>query len=205
MTNRDLKPENLLLDSQGHIRITDFGLSKEQVEEDTVQSLCGTPEYIAPEILRKQPYGKVVDWWSLGTLIYEMITGLPPFYDSNRKIMFHRILSCPLQNSPYMSQEAFDICSKLLERDPTKRLGYNGYEEIQNHPWFKDIDWDQLYRKELDPPFHPAVENEESTEHIDQEFVSIVPTVTPTPTNAILTDQSVFDNFSYNDRSHSYL
>ena len=205
MITRDLKPENLLLDSQGHIRITDFGLSKEQVEGETVQSLCGTPEYIAPEILRKQPYGKAVDWWSLGTLIYEMITGLPPFYDSNRKIMYHRILSSPLQKSPYMSQEAFDLCSKLLERDPTKRLGYNGFEEIQNHPWFKEINWEKLYRKELEPPFRPSVESAESTEHIDEEFISVLPTVTPTPTNAVLSDQTAFENFSYSEKNQSYL
>ena len=111
----DLKPENLLLDPEGHIRITDFGLSKENVQGDTVLSLCGTPEYLAPEIIKQQPYGKSVDWWSLGTLIYEMITGLPPFYDSNRKLMYHKILNAPLQKSPYMSPEAFDICSKLLE------------------------------------------------------------------------------------------
>lgn len=194
---RDLKPENLLLDPEGHIRITDFGLSKEDVEGDTVRSLCGTPEYLAPEILKKQPYGKSVDWWSLGTLIYEMITGLPPFYDNNRKLMYHKILSAPLLKSPYMSPEAFDLCSKLLERDPTKRLGYGGYEEIQKHPWFKEIDWDALYRKEIEPPYKPSVKSAESTEHIDDEFVLVVPAVTPTPVNAVLTDQNAFENFSY--------
>ncbi|KAK8825058.1 protein kinase 2 [Blastocystis sp. ATCC 50177/Nand II] len=199
---RDLKPENLLLDPEGHIRITDFGLSKEDVEGDTVKSLCGTPEYLAPEVLRKQPYGKSVDWWSLGTLIYEMISGLPPFYDNNRKMMYHKILTAPLQKSPYMSAEAFDICSRLLERDPKKRLGYNGFEEVQKHPWFKDINWDALYRKEVEPPYKPSVKSAESTEHIDDEFVSIVPTVTPTPVNAVLTDQTAFENFSYAEGIH---
>ena len=196
-SHRDLKPENLLLDPEGHIRITDFGLSKEDVEGDTVRSLCGTPEYLAPEILKKQPYGKCVDWWSLGTLIYEMITGLPPFYDNNRNLMYHKILSAPLQKSPYMSLDAFDLCSKLLEREPTKRLGYGGYEEIQKHPWFKEIDWDALYRKEMEPPYKPSVKSAESTEHIDDEFVLVVPAVTPTPVNAVLTDQNAFENFSY--------
>ena len=102
---RDLKPENLLLDPEGHIRITDFGLSKKDVEGDTAQSLCGTPEYLAPEILRKVPYGKSVDWWSLGILIYEMINGLPPFYDANRKLMYHRILTAPVPKSQFMSPE----------------------------------------------------------------------------------------------------
>ena len=93
-----------------------------------------------------------------------------------------------------MSPEAFDICSKLLERDPTKRLGYNGFDELQKHPWFKDINWD--------PPYKPSVKNAESTEHIDDEFVSIIPTVTPTPVNAVLTDQTAFENFSYAEGIH---
>ena len=153
-----------------------------------------------------------MDWWSLGTLIYEMISGLPPFYDNNRKMMcarrwalrrrYHKILTAPLQKSPYMSAEAFDICSRLLERDPKKRLGYNGFEEVQKHPWFKDINWDALYRKEVEPPYKPSVKSAESTEHIDDEFVSIVPTVTPTPVNAVLTDQTAFENFSYAEDIH---
>lgn len=100
---RDLKPENLLLDCDGHIRITDFGLSKENVEGNTVRSICGTPEYLAPEVLRKQPYGKGVDWWSLGTLIYEMISGLPPFYDKNRQRMYKKILEAELVKPSCMS------------------------------------------------------------------------------------------------------
>ena len=86
---------------------------------------------------------------------------------------------------------------KLLERNPTQRLGYNGFEEIKTHPWFKDIDWDQLYRKEIIPPFRPTVKDEESTEQIDTEFTSVMPAVTPTPVNAVLTDQSAFQDFSY--------
>lgn len=194
---RDLKPENLLLDPEGHIRITDFGLSKKDVEGDTAQSLCGTPEYLAPEILRKVPYGKSVDWWSLGILIYEMINGLPPFYDANRKLMYHRILTAPVPKSQFMSPEAYDLICGLLQRDPTKRLGYYSADEIKNHPWFKDIDWDKLYRKEIEPPYRPSVKDEMSTEQIDPEFTSVVPAVTPTPVNAVLTDQSAFQNFSY--------
>ncbi|CAE7924482.1 pkgB, partial [Symbiodinium sp. KB8] len=93
---RDLKPENLILDHQGHIRIADFGLSKEGVEGESVTSICGTPEYLAPEILRRKPYGVGVDWWALGTLLYEMIAGLPPFYDRNRQTMYRKILEAPL-------------------------------------------------------------------------------------------------------------
>lgn len=117
---RDLKPENLLLDADGHIKITDFGLSKEGVEGNELHSLCGTPEYLAPEIILKkvsekreddvQSYGMGVDWWSLGTLIYEMITGLPPFYDKNRRLMYNKILTAPLQRSSLMSPDiSFDV------------------------------------------------------------------------------------------------
>ena len=112
---RDLKPENLLLDADGHIKITDFGLSKENASGEELHSLCGTPEYLAPEIILKkvgswgqrewQAYGMAVDWWSLGTLIYEMISGLPPFYDKNRRVMYNKILSAPLSRCPYMSAE----------------------------------------------------------------------------------------------------
>ena len=94
-------------------------------------------------------------------------------------------------------QQAFDIVTKFLERDPTKRLGYNGFEEIKTHPWFKDIDWDQLYRKETIPPFRPTVKDSESTEQIDTEFTSVMPAVTPTPVNVVLTDQGAFQDFSY--------
>ena len=112
---RDLKPENLLLDADGHIRITDFGLSKPDVLGNELRSLCGTPEYLAPEIIMKkvgvparshaQPYGKAVDWWSLGTLIYEMIAGLPPYYDRNKRVMYNRILTAPLNPCSFMSPE----------------------------------------------------------------------------------------------------
>ena len=94
---RDLKPENLLLDAEGHIKIADFGLSKEDVFRDDVTSFCGTPEYLAPEVLKRKKYGKAVDWWSFGTLLYEMIGGLPPFYDRNRERMYRKILGAELR------------------------------------------------------------------------------------------------------------
>ncbi|KAK8792891.1 hypothetical protein WA158_005055 [Blastocystis sp. Blastoise] len=193
---RDLKPENLLLDADGHIRITDFGLSKEGVSADTVKSLCGTPEYLAPEVLRKQPYGKSVDWWSLGTLVYEMITGLPPFYDSNRKIMYHKILTCQLTKPNLMSNEAFDFICKLLERDPMKRLGYRSFDDVKNHEWFKEMNWDKLYRKEVPPPFKPIVEDDTDSRNIEKVFLDEVPTVTPTPVNPVMPTKN-FDNFSF--------
>ena len=194
---RDLKPENLLLDADGHIKITDFGLSKQNVEGDELHSLCGTPEYLAPEIILKKPYGKAVDWWSLGTLIYEMISGLPPFYDKNRRVMYNKILSAPLSKCSYMSADAYDICSRLLDRHPETRLG-NNIEDIMNHPWFADIDWDKLYQKEVVPPFKPTVSGAADVRNVDREFLAELPTVTPTFEGKVLTDQSAFNGFSYN-------
>lgn len=197
---RDLKPENILLDSEGHIRLTDFGLSKENVFGDTLHSLCGTPEYLAPEILRKQPYGMCVDWWSLGTLLYEMITGLPPFFDNNRKIMYHKILTGELERPCLMSEDAFDFIRGLLQRDPHERLGYNGFQEVKQHAWFKDIEWDKLLRKEIKPPYKPIVEGEADSRNIEQVFLDEVPLVTPTPLNVVL-PQKEFNDFSFSCNS----
>lgn len=194
---RDLKPENLLLDDNGHIRITDFGLSKEGVaDDDKVKSICGTPEYLAPEILRKMPYGKAVDWWSLGTLIYEMIAGLPPYYDKNRQVMYRKILEAELRKPPHMSVEAFDLISRLLDRDPDRRLGTR-HEEIRDHPFFKSIDWAKLYNKEVIPPFKPSVKGAGDTSNVDPNFLREMPLVTPTPADAILVDEDAFAGFSY--------
>lgn len=186
---RDLKPENIILDSEGHVRITDFGLSKEGVEGDTIKSICGTPEYLAPEILRKQTYGHCVDWWSLGTLLYEMICGLPPFYDRNRQVMYRKILHADLNPPPHMSAEALDLCSRMLIRDPTKRLGYNGGDELRAHPFFAGIDWSKLDAMEIRPPWVPFVAGSEDTSNISSDFTKEPAAVTPSPaTNHVLRD-----------------
>jgi len=185
---RDLKPENLILDSAGHIRVTDFGLSKEGVAGDTITSICGTPEYLAPEIIRRQPYGAAVDWWSLGTLLYEMIAGLPPFYDRNRPIMYRKILESQLEFPSDMSPDACDLVSKMLARDPHLRLGYGGSHEIKAHPYFRDFDWDKLYRKEMQPPWTPNVSSETDTRNIASEFTNEPAGVTPSPVGSRLRD-----------------
>lgn len=124
MIYRDLKPENVLIDLQGYIRITDFGLSKMQVKTDKdAISMCGTPEYLAPEILDKKPYGKAVDWWTLGCIIYEMFTGYPPFHAPNRSLLFDKIKNGLTKMPKNATPELADLLSRLLNRDPKKRLG----------------------------------------------------------------------------------
>eukprot|EP01127_Copromyxa_protea_P015498 TRINITY_DN4467_c0_g2_i1.p1 TRINITY_DN4467_c0_g2~~TRINITY_DN4467_c0_g2_i1.p1 ORF type:complete len:421 (+),score=79.80 TRINITY_DN4467_c0_g2_i1:66-1328(+) len=152
---RDLKPENVLLTSDGHVVVTDFGLSKEGLHdpEDTTSTFCGTPEYLAPEILEAKGYTKAVDWWSFGTVLYEMLTGLPPFYTEDVQQMYTKILSAQLNIPATMSPEAASLMQGLLERDPEKRLQA---EQIRTHPFFASIDWDKLVRKEITPPFVPA-------------------------------------------------
>lgn len=121
---RDLKPENILLDSVGHVTLTDFGLCKEGIEAGgTTTTFCGTPEYLAPEVLRKQPYGRAVDWWCLGAVLYEMLVGLPPFYSRDCNEMYNRILHDKLRFPPHVSENARSVVAGLLERDPARRLG----------------------------------------------------------------------------------
>ncbi|KAL4443164.1 hypothetical protein ABPG74_002231 [Tetrahymena malaccensis] len=169
---RDLKPENVLIDKDGYIKLTDFGLSKMDVKHNTeATSLCGTPEYLAPEILEQKGHGKPVDWWTLGNIIWEMMTGLPPFYNENRKEMFHHIKELPIKNHPKIQGDLKNLLSGLLEKDPNKRLGtIDGAKEIIDHPWFKDLRWDQLEQRKINPPFVPNLETDIDLKYIDYEF-----------------------------------
>lgn len=197
---RDLKPENILLDSDGHVRITDFGLSKENVTDDSVKSFCGTPEYLAPEVLKRKKYGKAVDWWSLGTLLFEMIAGLPPFYDNNREKMYKKVLNAELKFPAYMSAGARSVCRGILQRDPLKRLGYNGAAEIKSHPFYGDLKWQDVYDKKITPDFVPKTSGLEDTRNIDKVFTEIPACVTPTPADSKLIDKEFTDfTFTAND------
>ncbi|EIW71239.1 hypothetical protein TREMEDRAFT_42662 [Tremella mesenterica DSM 1558] len=174
---RDLKPENILLDYTGHIALCDFGLCKlNMTENDTTNTFCGTPEYLAPELLSGHGYTKCVDWWTLGVLLYEMMTGLPPFYDENTNEMYRKILSDPLRFPEEFGSEARSLLTQLLNRDPAKRLGVNGAQEIKNHPFFaRHIDFKKLWAKKIQPPFKPAVASAIDTSNFDEEFTSEVP------------------------------
>ncbi|CAM9295987.1 unnamed protein product [Sphacelaria rigidula] len=174
---RDLKPENVLLDGEGHIRLTDFGLSKEGISNTTsgAHSFCGTPEYLAPEILNRQGHGRAVDWWSLGALLYEMLTGLPPFYCRDREKLFEKIRRGVLTYPRSLSDNAQAILQGLLTRDPSKRLGssLDDAQEVQRHPFFKSLEWDSIMRREVAPPWEPNVVGSLDTSQFDREFTSM--------------------------------
>ncbi|KAH3670410.1 hypothetical protein OGAPHI_000925 [Ogataea philodendri] len=168
---RDLKPENILLDYQGHIALCDFGLCKINMQLDQkTNTFCGTPEYLAPELLMGKGYTRVVDFWTLGVLLYEMLTSLPPYYDEDVNTMYRKILNDPLVFPADFDPQTRDLITRLLNRDPKKRLGYNGVEEIKNHEFFKDIDWNKLSHKGYIPPFKPQVKDLTDISNISSEF-----------------------------------
>ncbi|KAM9234162.1 ribosomal protein S6 kinase alpha-2 isoform 3-T3 [Dugong dugon] len=179
---RDLKPENVLLDEEGHIKITDFGLSKEAIDHDKrAYSFCGTIEYMAPEVVNRRGHTQSADWWSFGVLMFEMLTGSLPFQGKDRKETMALILKAKLGMPQFLSLEAQSLLRALFKRNPCNRLGagLDGVEEIKRHPFFMTVDWNKLYRKEIKPPFKPAVGRPEDTFHFDPEFTSRTPTDSP--------------------------
>ncbi|KAI8091288.1 kinase-like domain-containing protein [Gilbertella persicaria] len=163
---RDLKPENILLDEQGYIKITDFGFAK-KILEDRTWTLCGTPDYIAPEIIRSQGYTRAVDWWSLGVLVYEMMTGHSPFTAKNPIEQYQKILEGDVDYPQDMSPEARDLLENLLKTKPSERFGNlkNGVNDIKNHPWFKSVDFDAILARKTTPPHIPHIKHEGDTHY----------------------------------------
>ncbi|KAJ3176410.1 Ribosomal protein S6 kinase beta-2 [Geranomyces variabilis] len=184
---RDLKPENVLLGADGHVQLTDFGLSKVALDARTV---CGTIEFMAPEVLddhRTEGYGAAVDYWSLGVMLFDMLTGSPPFTGNNRKKIMDGILKKKVVWPKYLTVNARDLCNKLLQKNPTKRLGSGGpagAAAVKRHPFFKRIDWVRLAARDVAPPLVPNLAAPEDTSHFDDCFTSL-PTESPADTPGI--------------------
>ncbi|XP_033624570.1 RAC-gamma serine/threonine-protein kinase-like isoform X2 [Asterias rubens] len=207
---RDLKLENLLLDQYGHIKITDFGLCKEDLSfGNTTSTFCGTPEYLAPEVLEDSDYGRAVDWWGTGVVMYEMMCGRLPFYSRDHEVLFELILVQEVKFPARLSDSARSLLSGLLAKDPTKRLG-GGQEdakEIMEHPFFACINWEDLFDKKIEPPFKPSVKSETDTRYFDEEFTAEPVELTPPDTNKLSTDTGLpqFEKFSYSGDKGGHL
>lgn len=198
---RDLKPENILLDSEGHIKLTDFGLCKESVLDDRqTNTFCGTIEYMAPEILLRTGHGRAVDWWSFGALMYDMLTGAPPFTDSDRKRTMDKIIKGKLVLPRYLTVEAIDILRKLLKKSPKQRLGSrpNGSMDVQRHSFFRSIDWRKAIARSLVPPYKPPVSGDEDVSQFDTKFTNEPPVDTPVDNFMHgSADADIFKGFTY--------
>ncbi|KAA8647138.1 hypothetical protein EYZ11_011399 [Aspergillus tanneri] len=166
---RDLKPENILLDAEGHIKIVDFGFAK-QVGDRETYTLCGTPEYLAPEVIHNSGHGLAVDWWALGILIYEFLVGQPPFWDQNPMRIYEQIVEGRLRFPQGMSPGAQNIISLLCKTNPTERLGYisGGPARVRAHPFFEGINWEDLYHRRVKGPIIPRVDHPADTGNFEE-------------------------------------
>mmetsp|Transcript_6799 Transcript_6799/g.11955 ORF Transcript_6799/g.11955 Transcript_6799/m.11955 type:complete len:346 (+) Transcript_6799:63-1100(+) len=197
---RDLKPENILLDADGHVKLTDFGLSKEGIQDNfSAKSMCGTPEYLAPEILAKVGHGKAVDWYSLGALMYEMLTGLPPFYTRDREKLFERIRRGELSYPQYVTRESKSLLQALLQSDPAQRLGGgpDDGEEVKRHAFYHDLDWIAIQHRRVMPPFKPNVAESQDVKYFEREFVEMPVVNSEGPEGSTAPDLNHFEGFTY--------
>ncbi|XP_036204153.1 serine/threonine-protein kinase N2 isoform X2 [Myotis myotis] len=199
---RDLKLDNLLLDTEGFVKIADFGLCKEGMGYgDRTSTFCGTPEFLAPEVLTETSYTRAVDWWGLGVLIYEMLVGESPFPGDDEEEVFDSIVNDEVRYPRFLSTEAISIMRRLLRRNPERRLGAGekDAEDVKKHPFFRLIDWSALMDKKVRPPFVPTIRGREDVSNFDDEFTSEAPILTPPREPRILSEeeQEMFRDFDY--------
>ncbi|XP_015210724.1 serine/threonine-protein kinase N2 isoform X3 [Lepisosteus oculatus] len=199
---RDLKLDNLLLDTEGYVKIADFGLCKEGMGfRDRTSTFCGTPEFLAPEVLTETSYTRAVDWWGLGVLIFEMLVGESPFPGDDEEEVFDSIVNDEVRYPRFLSTEAISIMRRLLRRNPERRLGAGerDAEEVKKHPFFRIVDWTALLAKKARPPFVPTIRGREDVSNFDDEFTSEAPVLTPPREPRVLTaeEQEMFRDFDY--------
>ncbi|GAB9464656.1 hypothetical protein Gpo141_00002084 [Globisporangium polare] len=207
--HRDLKPENVLISREGHVKLTDFGLAKEYQEGDELLTVCGTQEYMAPEMLLGKGYDSAVDWWSLGALAHEMLMGKPPFRSKNAKELHTKILTAKLQLPRWLSNDAHSLIKSLLERNVSKRLGggkssmfvVRGVSALKSHPFFKKIDWNEIEKMHVLPPMTPTVDHEADTRNFSDKFTKL-PASDLACDDVVEEDNRLFLGFSFIGLEH---
>ncbi|XP_047307233.1 serine/threonine-protein kinase AtPK2/AtPK19-like [Impatiens glandulifera] len=203
--HRDLKPENILVDVDGHVILTDFGLAKQFDDNTRSNSMCGTVEYMSPEIILGKGHDKAADWWSVGILLFEMLTGKPPFCGGNRDKIQQKIVKDKIKLPSYLSSEAHSILKALLQKDPSKRLGNGGKgsEEVKGHKWFKPINWKKLDARQIQPSFRPEIAGSHCIANFDKRWTDMPLQDSPagSPTTAV----NPFQGFTYVSPAASFL
>jgi serine/threonine protein kinase len=195
---RDLKPENILLDDGGHVRLADFGLSKEGITGGTTGtgSFCGTAEYLAPEILNRTGHGFGVDWWALGMVLYEMLVGMPPWYSRDREELFTRVRTAEIEFPSHVSVNAASIIRGFLQRDASQRFGVKSRgQQVLDHPFFAHIEWKQLFDRKIPPPYRPRHDPGIDAVHFDKTFTRMSIDI---PMSSSIAQSGTFGGFSFN-------